>query len=146
MPRMQRYAACCFVLAVAAGCGNGYVKPKGRLMKNGEPFVPADNEVVHVALFPVKDAKVAAPAAAPEGAAREAGSFPANFNREDGTFRVTGMDGRGMPPGKYRVTVQVMKNKKDVLKGAFGAQNSPLVHDIDSSSQELTVDLAKPKG
>ena len=140
MARLRHAGAWLLLLVLAAGCGSR-LTPSGRLLKNGDPYVPADGETVHLSLIRVQEG--AAPA---EGAGESAGSYVANFNRETGTFRVTGADGRGLPKGKYRVVVQIMKNKKDMLRGAFGAQNSPLVREITGKADELDVDLARPNG
>ena len=91
-------------------------------------------------------------------------AYMAVFKSEDGTFTVTGPDGQGIPPGKYRVSVtqeltrdaidkineNVQRNQKlfdrdtDVLKGQFGAK-SPIVLEIKDST-EVTIDLDKPTG
>ena len=117
---------------LVAGCGrSGYVKAKGRLVKGGEPFLPPDDEIVHVAFFP-----------AGNDSSDSKGSFEASFDRKDGTFQVLGKDGNGLPPGKYRVVLQVLKNRKDQLKGACDVKNSPFVCEVNSTSSEITLDLA----
>jgi hypothetical protein len=70
-------------------------------------------------------------------------SYPAEYNSEDGTFRVRGSDGRGLPPGKYSVTLELMKNRKDVFHGRFNARQTPFQFDVASSSSDLVVDLDK---
>ncbi len=115
----------------AAGCGTRMLKPEGRLLKKGAPFVPGDAEAVHVTFFP----DVEQPDHEP---------YPARVNREDGTFRVVGVDGRGLPPGKYRATVQIMKKRKDILNGAFDRTRSPFKIDLTSSTGEITLDLDEP--
>lgn len=59
---------------------------------------------------------------------------------------MVGANGRGLPPGKYRVAVQAMKQKHDLLQGAFGPQKSPLVREVKGASLEVDLDLAKPQG
>jgi hypothetical protein len=122
-----------FAVAVAAiGC-DGRIVPRGRLLNGGTPYVPPEGVAVHIAFFPMSS----------EGSESE-GSCVATFNREDSTFRGVGRDGKGLLPGKYRVCIQVVKREKDLLKGAFGAKSSPMVREITSSTEELTLDLAKP--
>ena len=117
--------------SLLVGCGGSRVKARGRLVKNGEPFVPNEKETVHVAFFP-----------AGEESQSSDRSYVVKFNRADGTFLVSGADGKGLPPGKYRVTVALMKDRTDALKGAFNAKNSPLVCEVKNTSDEITVDLA----
>jgi hypothetical protein len=49
-----------------------------------------------------------------------------------------------MPPGKYRVGVEVKKNRKDTLDGKFNAVNSPFVFEVDDGSELMIVDIANP--
>ncbi len=90
-------------------------------------------------------------------------SYTALFKADDATFTVPGPDGRGIPPGKYTVTVTQKfkreavdkKNEKvnrskgmfdrdtDTFDGRFGENRSPFVFDVDGKAA-LTVDLDKP--
>jgi hypothetical protein len=115
----------------ATGCGPVMLKPQGRLMKKGAPFVPSEAEAVHINFFPDEEQPEHEP-------------YPARVNREDGTFKVLGLDGRGLPPGKYRATVQIMKKRKDILNGAYNRIRSPFKVDLTSSSGEITLDLEEP--
>jgi hypothetical protein len=72
--------------------------------------------------------------------------YVAEFNPRDGTFWVSGKDGRGMPPGKYRITVEVLEHHKDVFKGAFDQDRSPFVRDVDAHTSEVVLDVEKPNG
>lgn len=117
---------------LVVGCGASRIKARGRLVQKGEPFVPGEKDgVVHVAFFP-------------DGQQSDdlSRSYLVKFNRADGTFQVTGADGKGVPPGKYRVTVALMKNHKDEFKGRFNAKNSPLLCEVKNASEEITLDLA----
>ena len=135
----MRKAICCMaVLAVAlaaGGCGPTMLKTKGRLVQGGEPFRPAAGEIVRVMFVPqlgegevVKD------------------YYMAEFHPADGTFQVVGKDGRGMPPGKYRITIEYLKKRNDVFNGAFDEDHSPFVREINASTPELTLDLSNPQG
>ena len=114
---------------LVVGCGSKGIEAHGRLVKSGTPFLPSNEETVHIAFFPAEDA----------GANSK--SYVVNFNRTEGTFRAIG---KGMPPGKYRVAVSITKGRKDELKGAFSAKDSPLLCDVVSASEEITLDLATP--
>jgi hypothetical protein len=139
--RAIRRAAPWFVLAaLVAGCGSSNVIPRGRLTKNSEAFCCENGVAVHMTFVTLSPAAAPAPAEAAKG---DAGAFPAEYYR-DGTFRVVGVDGRGLPPGKYRVAVQAMKDRKDLLDGAYGAQNSPLTCEVKNASEELHLELGEP--
>ena len=121
---------CCAVL----GCGGSLVKPKGRVMKGGAPFQTADGEALRVIL---------APADGPEGAHYD--SYPALYNPDNATFQVVGKDGKGLPPGKYRVGLELIKKKEDVFKGALMGRRSPFTCEVTNSSSEIVVDLDQAK-
>jgi hypothetical protein len=121
---------------LSAGCGGGppLFKPRGRLVRDGEPYRPGGKETVHLAFFRA------------DGQPDEREACPALFNREDGTFQVVGKARRGIPAGKYRVAVQVMKSRKDLLRGAFAVSRTPLACEVPSSTGEITLDLKTPAG
>jgi hypothetical protein len=135
--RTCRYWAAGLILAaLAAGCGGpARYQTKVRLVKNGEPFRPAEGELVRVMFVPV-----------PEGGGRAEDFYVAEPEGTDGVYRAAGKDRKGLPPGKYRVSVELLRRKKDVLNGAFDAEQSPVVRDVPGAGDEITVDLAKPKG
>jgi hypothetical protein len=132
MNKNSRIVLGALLLVFLGGCGSPHVKVKGRLLKNGEPYIPKENEFVVMEFVAAEEAK--------DG---KEGSFVASFNREDGTFEVMGATGKGLPPGKYRACLQVLKKKKDILKGAFNAKNSPFLCTVETGKEELTFDLAK---
>jgi Dockerin type I domain len=120
---------------MAAGCGgSGKLQTKGRLLKDGAPLVPAQDEIVRILFVPL-----------PEGGARVTDFYVATFNRNDGTFQAVGNDGKGMPPGKYRIAIEHLKDKKDLLKGALSPERSPIMRDVDAKTGEIVLDLAKPQ-
>jgi hypothetical protein len=49
-----------------------------------------------------------------------------------------------MPPGTYRVAIELDRHRSDLLKGRFNADHSPFVFDLDAQSPEFAIDLAKP--
>jgi hypothetical protein len=120
-------------LAVAClcGCGPTLLKTKGRVVKNGAPFVPGAGEVFRLTFVPIFK----------EG--NPSDLYAAQFNSEDGTFQVAGKDLKGMPPGKYRVWIEY-KSRRQSLKGKFDDQNSPYVYDVDAGTRELVIDLDQP--
>ena len=121
-------------VCLTAGCGPTALKPRGRVLKDGAPFLPEEGTYVVVLFVPIQ-----------EGGGRAPRFFPAEFNPADATFQVVGNDGKGMPPGRYRVAVEHTRKKQDLLKGKFNAENSPFVREVQNSGDEIVIDLAKPK-
>src|SRR4029077_18187191 len=116
-----------------SGCGgDGKLKARGQIVKDGAPFTVPEEENVKIGFFPIF----------PDGK-RADNSYFAEYSNSDGKFKVVGADGNGLPPGKYRVSVEHQRKKKDLFKGAYDADRSPFVFDIDSSSKEIVIDLAK---
>jgi hypothetical protein len=115
---------------LVAGCGGGNLRTRGRVVKDGQPLLPKENETVRVTFVPIlADGKP------------PTDHFHCEFNREDGTFQSAGKDKKGMPPGKYRVAVEFKRDRREVFGGAFDEDRSPFVFDIDSGTPELVIDL-----
>ena len=72
-------------------------------------------------------------------------SFFAIYSPTDGTFKVGGPDGKGLRPGKYRISVSKgAMGRPDELEEAFSRDTSPLTVEIPAaSSVNLEVDLDK---
>jgi hypothetical protein len=133
-----RTAACLggLLAVLLTGCGgSGMLKTKGRIVKNGQPVPLGEEEYFRVLFVPVV-----------EKGERMRDVYAANFDREDGTFQAAGKDGKGLPPGKYRVAVAHLRGKRDLLNNAFDESKSPFVYDVDASTEEIVIDIAKPKG
>jgi hypothetical protein len=118
---------------LASGCG-GTTKyaTRGRILKGGQPFHPPADETMRVTLVPIRD-----------DAGQVTDWYAANYNAHDGTFTASGPDGKGVPPGKYRVCVEQLRNRNDVLRGALFGDKSPYIREIKKSSDEITIDLDK---
>jgi hypothetical protein len=138
------------------GCGepSNVVWVKGKLQKGGTAYVPPKDQVVTVTFVGLEiqdNSGKAIQAAEP---------FQAEVDQDSGTFSVPGTEGRGIPPGKYRVAVtQKMtreaynaanpKPKKrvnretDMLANRFGLDTSPIIREVKSSG-EWTIDLDHP--
>jgi hypothetical protein len=106
------------------------LKTRGRLVKNGEPFRPGEGELVRVMFVPL-----------PEGGGTVKDFYMAQFNPADGTFQVVGKDLKGMPPGRYRISIEYLRKKRDLFGGAFDSERSPFVREVHSSGEELVLDL-----
>jgi hypothetical protein len=110
------------------------IQPKGRVLKGGVPLAVKEDEYVNVFFVPV----------VAEGEQHPGDVYAATYNDTDGTFHATGKDGRGLPPGKYRISIEHFRKKRDLLNGKFGADKSPFVREIRDAGIELTLDLDKP--
>ena len=118
-----------------SGCGgSGKLQTRGRLLKNGAPYLPPEGDIVRVMFVPI-----------PDGKERVTDFHMANFDPEDGTFQASGKDLKGVPPGKYRIAIEQLHRRADIFKGAFDAERSPFVHEVNSSTGEIVIDLAKTK-
>lgn len=134
---MRRLLSWSMVVAVLcllfAGCGDGRLRTKGRLMKGGQPLVPKEDEKIRVTFVPLL----------PDGKP-PADYYHAEFNRTDATFQSAGKDKKGMPPGKYRVAVEFKQKNRDAFGGKFDEGRSPFVFDVDSGTPEIVIDLDNP--
>jgi len=128
----MRKVTCLFALLVACsviGCGSARSKVEGKIVKGGQPFTVSEKGVFVLSFVPES------------GAAKE--TYNAT-TKHDGTFVIVGPEGRGVPPGKYKVHLKAMDPypTKDLLNNKFGDPNTtPLSVDIGSST--LVVDVGK---
>jgi hypothetical protein len=129
MPWTRLLAVAVLALAVC-GCGSNLLRTRGRVVKGGAPFLPGPGEFVRVTFVPVLPA-----------GKRAHDYYVAEYNAADGTFQVAGKDRNGMPPGRYRVAVELDKKRRDLLGGRFDADNSPFVYDVDAGTPEIVIDL-----
>jgi hypothetical protein len=132
MRKLHLTATCLLLGLLSAGCGSNMLKIKGRIVKGGEPFtIPtgASMRIVFVPSEPLSQDKY--------------DSFFAVFDPKDSTFRVTGKDGTGMPPGKYKVGLELMNHREDEFKGEYTANKTPWTFDINSGTGEVVIDLGK---
>jgi hypothetical protein len=113
------------------GCGDGRFKARGRIVKNGEPFLLKEGEGMRIVFVPV------------EVSGDTFNSYVAEYDK-DGTFKVVGKDGKGLPPGKYRVNLEHLKKKKDMFRGAYAGKRSPLVYEVGRFSDDIVIDLNQP--
>jgi hypothetical protein len=152
--------ALCFSVALVVGCSGGSsgdkgVMAKGKLLQNGQPakveyagtkqLPPGETGRMTVWFYPVKaDNDVII---GPQGDIMVQGGEKADVE-SDGTFKLGGGDGKGIPPGKYRVVVTHIDpfTSKDVLKGMFSEGNSRVTREVKGPDEEIVIDLAKRGG
>ena len=58
---------------------------------------------------------------------------------------MAGKDLKGMPPGKYKIMVEHLKGRNDVLRGAFSEDRTPFACEVKTAADEVTVDLDQKK-
>lgn len=123
-------AACLTLSLLVSGCGGG-VKPRGKVTNEGKPLTVSDKGLFVMSF--ILDGN--------SGKAYEVDT------KRDGTFTVPGPDGHGIPPGKYRISVEQFDPypTTDLLMGKFKGPKSPIVRDV-SGSGSLDIDLSKPQG
>jgi hypothetical protein len=141
---------------VLVGCGGSSpaVAVTGKLIKNRAPYVPPNDQRLGVTLIAMEILR----AEGKVGGNDE--PYPAVVNPADGTFTVPGPDGRGVPPGKYRIAVvqkwkrealpqskpgdrNVFDRDTDLLKDRFSAADSPIIREFKASG-DVTIDLDSP--
>ena len=128
------YLLAVLLLALAPlGCNEGKLRTRGRIVKNDAPFTVEETDFVRIMFVPI-----------PEGTEKVLDYHVAVFNKTDGTFVASGKDGEGVPPGKYRISIEHLRNKQDLFGGAYSTERSPFVREVKTSSDRLTLDLAKP--
>ncbi len=133
MRPLSRGMVLVLIALFVCGCGgDGRIKARGRIVKNGQPFHVGEGEGLRIIFSP------------PEATGTTYESYVAVFDNTDGSFKVAGKDGKGLPPGKYRVALEHLKKKQDLFKGAYSGKRTPIVREVTSSSNEIVIDLDKP--
>jgi hypothetical protein len=146
-------------LAVSPGCGGSRntVWVTGKLLKAGAKYVPPEGQLVTVAFvgMEIEDSS--------GKMVQSSEAFLAAYDQASASFSVPGNDGRGIPPGRYRVAVvqrltrETFDAKKstlkkgpgrpdretDQLKNRFGMETSPIIREVKKSG-EIIVDLDQP--
>jgi hypothetical protein len=125
-------AAC--TLIPACSKGPPPILVKGTVLNNGQPLKIDSNGSMTLMFDRVV----------------EKGETPERFStrvvQDSGAFEITGKDGKGVPPGKYKIGLVVMLPKptaeSEHWNQAFSGGKSPIMRDI-TSPEPLTIDLAK---
>ena len=145
--------------AALPGCGGpgNTVWVSGKVLKGGSKYTPPEGQVLGLTFYAMEIRD-------PSGTTvKSSEPFEADVNDAEGTFNVPGPEGRGIPPGKYRVAVtqkmlreafeaarpkaapgkKPITRETDFLDDKFGPTTSPIVREIKEST-ELMVDLDRP--
>jgi hypothetical protein len=132
MKRVTVFPLCLLVVLLALGCNSSTVRAKGRLIRGGQPYLTGEGEALRIFFVPLEE---------PKGGRFD--SYAAAYFRNDGSFQVMGKDQQGLPPGKYRVSLELIKKKEDLLGGKLMGKDSPFTCEVTSSRNELVIDLDK---
>ena len=127
----------CFLIP-ACSSGPTTYKVKGTLLNKEKPYTVAKGGGVTIVFIPI----VAATAAFD--------TYPTRMDPDDSSFTVEGKEGKGMPPGKYRVSIQQMVPGGPAaiseMNERFSDKNTPIIVEITDGKAPLVIDLAKPAG
>jgi hypothetical protein len=119
------------ICLLALGCdGSSRIRAKGSILKGGQPFRTNEGEGLRIIFVPVD----------PSGGTQY-DSFAAAYDPEEGTFQVLGKDGNGLPPGKYRISLQLMSKKEDLWGGQLMGKKSPFTCEVTAATDRVVIDL-----
>jgi hypothetical protein len=125
------------VAAAAAGCGDndGLIRTHCRVVKGSAMYVTPDDHHLQIQFVPI-----------PEDGKPPNMFYAAQVDQDTGEFRPDGPMKTGMPPGKYRIALELLDSKKkDVFEGRFDAELSPFIFEIDEDTDEVVIDLDSPQ-
>jgi hypothetical protein len=131
-----RKVVCVALVLTTAGCsGTDKVVVKGQIVLDGANLALAENEAVLMSLIPVDN----------KGASPYSGSVS-----RDGSFVVAGpSDGSGVPPGKYKVSLQTLltdrERSTDRFGGRYTADKTALDVEVVAGMAPLTLPLTSAK-
>ncbi len=124
------------------GAAEGRVKPRGRILENGLPLkVDASQLPPGDVGLQVKFIKIGGVDAGTEYDARIT-------DVEKCMFELVGTDGKGIPPGKYRVAIRMGafslgdEDGGDLLKGRFSRERSKIEIEV-KEGEDVVIDIAQ---
>jgi len=134
------------ILVASTGCrdrgpraAEGKVIPKGRVLKNGLPIKAGESGKTNL---PPGDPGLQVIFVKLGGA--DAGTeYNARVIPEPaGSFELIGAEGKGIPPGRYRIMIILAPyGSDDEFKGKYGRQNSKIEVEV-KEGEDVVIDLA----
>jgi len=128
-------ACCVLVLVATSGCGVGSPTAyhvKGKLTNGGKSPLPDPKAGLTIVFLPLDpNAKKV--------------TYTAAFNGDDNSYEVFAPDGKGIPAGKYKVTLTMMAPGyagEAKFNDQFSSANSKIEVDV-TGDQNLDIDVAK---
>jgi len=121
------------LLLCCAGCGGSALqKAKGQILVGGKNYQVGAQEQLLVIFYP----DVPSPGV----------TYPAEV-KPDGSFETVGLEGNGIPPGKYRVSVSNMGRLSVTIPPELGQPTSPVVREVLQGKETLDpIDITRPAG
>ena len=113
---------CCALIAAFNGCSSDAPDNtlSGKITRNGQPLALQPGEQIVVNMYELDE----------QGRLGEH-SYGALIDPADGSYEV------GIGPGKYRISVAIVKpGEGDALKGQYSQSSSPLTVDVDGSKED----------
>jgi hypothetical protein len=119
------------VCLLALGCGDSSrISAKGSIVKGGQPYLTRSGEGLRIVFAPLDPST-----------GTQYDSFAAAYDPSDGSFQVLGKDGQGLPPGKYRISLQLMSKKEDLWGGQLMGKKSPFTCEVTPATDRVVIDL-----
>jgi len=146
------------VAFAAIGCSNSSDSPKaivkGKIVDGAKPYTAAaPTGKAGQATAPPAGADAPNASLEVQFSPAEGGDlFIAQVNAETGAFKITGHDGKGIKPGKYKVfldrpnAMPGMTGTPDLFGGKFGREKSKIERDVTIDGPEIVIDVSKPAG
>jgi hypothetical protein len=148
IPSLHRYVSCVLLLGILLACGcsrdsggvaEGRIKPRGRILENGLPIkidttnLPPGDPGLQVTFIRI-------------GGVDAGTEYEARItDAASGAFDLIGADGKGIPPGKYRVAITLAPfGGTDALKGKFSRERSKIEIEV-KPGEDVVIDLAQYK-
>ncbi len=144
-------------LAAAMGCSqSGDNSPKaivkGKLVDGGKPYTAAPPRG-KAALPPPPGTEGTNSALQIQFTPVEGGdTFMGPVAADTGAFEISGHDGKGIKPGKYKVILTMpnavpgISGAPEVLGGRFSREKSQIEREVTVDGPEIVIDVSKPKG
>lgn len=143
--------------AFATGCGSdggaaaGKTIVKGKLVKGGNPYALDQSKVKlpkgGTGLPPGVSGESVLQVVFISTEGKE--QFQAKTNPDAGTFEVEGTDGKGIPPGRYKIAITARvgfsPGDPDLFDGKFSPEKTQILRDI-KPGDEVVIDIDKPQG
>jgi hypothetical protein len=136
LPSVLFWLAFC-VLIPACSSGPKPLKVSGQLKNNDKPYTAPKGAMVNIGFAPVVE----------PGTPFD--TYPAIFNGDDSSFTVPGKSEQGIPPGKYRISVQQFvpdpTAQINEMNARFTSEKSAIIREVTDETP-IIIDLAKPTG
>jgi hypothetical protein len=123
------------VSVLVAGCGKKEkgVKVRGKLLQDGQPIQFLRDEDIRISF-------------SSEGSAgQEAAGASGVVQAEDGSFTITGRDNKGIPPGKYRISLSSSiegGGDDNRFEASVNQKEPPLIAEVGpEDGQSFTIDV-----